>query len=64
VWEQCDEIWDVIWPIGFEEDFFREVKVVRSKSKGRREILNWVSSINYGHVSASTRYRKGKSHVQ
>jgi hypothetical protein len=48
----------------FEEDFLREVEVARPKSKGRREILNLVSSINYGDISASTRHRKGKAHVQ
>jgi hypothetical protein len=29
----------------FEEDFLREVKVVRPKTKGKKEILNLVSSI-------------------
>jgi hypothetical protein len=48
----------------FEEDFLREVKVARLKSKGKREILNLVSSINYGDASASTRHRKGKAHVR
>jgi hypothetical protein len=47
----------------FEKDFLWEVKVVRPKSKGRREILNLVSSINYGDTSASTRHRKSKAHV-
>jgi len=47
----------------FEEDFLREVKVVRPKTKGRREILNLVSSINYGDASTSSRHRKGKAHV-
>jgi len=31
-----------------EEDFHRVVKVARPKTKGRREMLNLVSSINYG----------------
>jgi hypothetical protein len=48
----------------FEEDFLRKVKVVHLKTKGRREILNLVSSINYGDASASTRHRKCKAHVQ
>jgi len=46
----------------FEEDFLREVKAMRPKSKGRREILNLVSSINYG--DASTQHRKCKAHVR
>jgi hypothetical protein len=48
----------------FEKDFLQEVKVAHPKSKGRREILNLVSSINYGDASASTRHRKGKAHVR
>jgi hypothetical protein len=47
----------------FEEDFLLEVKVVRLKTKGRMEILNLVSSINYGDARASTRHRKGKAHM-
>jgi hypothetical protein len=47
----------------FEEDFFREVKVARPKTKGRSEILNLVSSINYGDASAFTWHGKGKAHV-
>jgi hypothetical protein len=41
----------------FEWDFFQEVKAARLKSKGRREILNLVSS-NYGDASASTWHKK------
>jgi hypothetical protein len=41
----------------FEEDFLREVKVVRPN-------LNLVSSINYSDASASTRHREGKAHVR
>jgi hypothetical protein len=47
----------------FEEDFLRKVKVARLKFKGKREILNLVSSINYGDASASTRHRNGKAHL-
>jgi U3 small nucleolar ribonucleoprotein component len=47
----------------FEDDFLRKVKVARPKTKGRREILNLVSTINYGDASASSRHRKGKAHV-
>jgi hypothetical protein len=38
----------------FEEDFLRKVKVARLKTKGRREILNLASTINYGDASASS----------
>jgi hypothetical protein len=48
----------------FEEDFLREVKVARLKSKGKREILNLVSSINYDDASVSTRHRIRKAHVR
>lgn len=37
----------------FEEDFLREVEVAHPKSKGRREILNLVSFINYGDASSA-----------
>jgi hypothetical protein len=47
----------------FEEDFLREVKIARPKSKGRRELLNLVSSINYGDASASSWRRKRKAHM-
>jgi len=47
----------------FEYEFFQKVKVARLKTKGRRKILNLVSTINYGDASASSWYRKGKAHV-
>lgn len=47
----------------FEEDFLWEVKVAHPKTKGRKEILNLVTSINYGDASASTRHMKGKARV-
>lgn len=47
----------------FEEDFLREVKVARPKTKGRREILNLVSSSNYGDASVSSRHMKSKAHM-
>jgi hypothetical protein len=34
-----------------EEDLLRIVKLARPKNKGRREVLNLNSSINYGDVS-------------
>jgi len=46
-----------------EEDFYREAKVARPKSKGRRELLNLKSSISYGNASASSRQWKGKAHM-
>jgi hypothetical protein len=42
----------------FEEDFLWDVKIACLKSKGRREILNLVSSINYGDPPLGV--RKGR----
>jgi hypothetical protein len=46
-----------------KEDYHRGVKATFPKTKGRREVLNLVSSINYGDSSASSRLRKGKAHM-
>jgi hypothetical protein len=46
-----------------EEDLLQIVKLVRPKNKGRREVLNLNSSINYGDASVSSRRGKGKAHV-
>jgi hypothetical protein len=46
-----------------EEDLLQIVKLVRPKNKGRREVLNLNSSINYGDASMSFRPGKGKAHV-
>jgi len=47
----------------FKENFLQKVKVTRPKTKGRKEILNLVSTINYGDASVSSRHKKGKAHV-
>jgi hypothetical protein len=46
-----------------EEDFHRKVKVARPKTKGRRELLNLNSFINYGNVSTTSRREKDKAHM-
>jgi hypothetical protein len=46
-----------------EDDLLRIVKFVRPNNKGRREVLNLNSSINYGDASVSSRRGKGKAHV-
>jgi hypothetical protein len=43
-----------------EEEFLREKMIARQKSKGKRELLNLQSSVNYGGASDSSRRRKGK----
>jgi hypothetical protein len=35
----------------------------RQKSKGKRELLNLHSSINYGDANYRSRRRKGKAHM-
>jgi hypothetical protein len=47
----------------FEEDFHRGIKATCPKTKGRQEVLNLASSINYGDSSAFSRRRKGKAHM-
>jgi hypothetical protein len=46
-----------------EEDFQREKMIGRQKSKGKRELLNLYSSINYGDAKVPSRSRKGKAHM-
>jgi hypothetical protein len=45
-----------------EEDLHQEVKVACSKSKGKRELFNLKSFVNYGNSYTSNRRRKGKVH--
>lgn len=44
-----------------EEDFFRGNKGKRLKTKGRRELQNLKSSINYGDASVPSRSTRGKA---
>jgi hypothetical protein len=37
--------------------------IARQKSKGKRELLNLQSSINYGDVETSSKRGKGKAHM-
>jgi hypothetical protein len=46
-----------------EEDFQREKMMARQKSKGKRELLNLHSSIDYGDAKVPSRSRKGKAHM-
>jgi hypothetical protein len=46
-----------------QEDFHLVAKVARLKTKGRREMLNMKSFINYGNASTSSWRRNGKAHV-
>jgi hypothetical protein len=46
-----------------EEEFHWEKMIVHQQTKGRRELLNLKSSINYGNVSAPSSHWKGKAHM-
>jgi hypothetical protein len=46
-----------------EEEFHRESMVACQKTKGRREMLNLKSSINYGDDYATSRRWQGKAHM-
>ena len=58
----CDEEEDPYLAMldDMEEDFLRVMDVARPSAKGKRELLNLKSSVNYGIASASSRRRKGK----
>jgi hypothetical protein len=77
VWEDDVDFWDVLpldWALegafgeealaiqdAMEEEFQRDKMISRQKSKGKRELLNLHSSINYGDIKPSARSRKGKN---
>jgi hypothetical protein len=73
-WEEDNEFWDGLpldWaldgafeealaiPDVMEEEFLREKMLACQKSKGKRELLNLQSSINYGNRLVSSKHRKG-----
>jgi hypothetical protein len=76
VWEEDVDLWDVSpldWALegafgdealairdAIEEEFQRDKMISRQKSKGKRELLNLHSSINYGDAKSFARHRKGK----
>jgi hypothetical protein len=79
VWEEEDDYWDglpldwasdgafgeeamAIWD-AMEKDFQRDKMIARQKSKGKMELLNLHSSINYGDAKDPFRRRKGKAHM-
>jgi hypothetical protein len=47
-----------------EEEFQQDKMIARQKSKGKRELLNLHSSINYGDDLVPFRRRKGKAHMK
>jgi hypothetical protein len=46
-----------------EDEFYREKMIARQRTKGRRELLNLKSSINYGDASTPSRHWKCKVHM-
>jgi hypothetical protein len=74
VWEDVNDFWDGLpldWDMdgdfeeealairdAMEEEFLRKKMIARQKSKGKRELLNLQSSVNYGVASDSYRRRK------
>jgi hypothetical protein len=44
-----------------EDEFHRDKMIARQKTKGKRELLNLKSSINYNVASAPSRREKGKA---
>jgi hypothetical protein len=51
------------FPDAIEEDFLQIVKFARPKNKGKREVLNLNSSINYDDASVSSWRGKNNAHV-
>jgi hypothetical protein len=76
VWEEDVDLWDLLpldWASDgafveevltirdvMEEEFQRDKMISHQKSKGKRELLNLHSSINYGDAKPSARHSKGK----
>jgi hypothetical protein len=77
--EEEDDFWDGLpldWALegdfgeealairnAMEEDFQPEKMIARQKYKGKMELLNLHSSINYGDAKGPSRSRKGKAHL-
>jgi hypothetical protein len=61
-WDGVEDV-DMSFPLldAIEEDFLRGNKGKRLKTKGRRELQNLKSSINYGDASGPSRSRRGKA---
>lgn len=46
-----------------EKEFQREKMITRQKSKGKNELLNLHSSINYGDAKNPSRSKKDEAHL-
>jgi hypothetical protein len=79
VWDEDDDLWDGMpldWAVdgvhgeeflairdAMEEEFYQDKMITRQKTKGKRELLNLKSSINYGDANTSFRRWKGKAYM-
>jgi hypothetical protein len=62
IYSDEDEDLTLVLSNAVEEDLHREVEVARPKSKGKRELFNLKSSVNYGDTYTSNQRRRGKAH--
>jgi hypothetical protein len=53
----------ILDPSVSKEKFHQETMVAHQKTKGRGEVLNLKSSINYDNDCATSQRRKGKAHM-
>jgi hypothetical protein len=62
-WEKLFKEWTVIEEHSERFRAIMDEMIKRQKTKGKRELLNLQSSVNYGAIKASPRCRKGKAHM-
>jgi hypothetical protein len=64
-WERLSEEYE--WNVSEEHNerlrAITKEMIKRQKTKGKKELLNLQSSVNYGDSKISSRCRKGKTHV-
>jgi hypothetical protein len=65
IWERLSQeyAWTVSEEYGERIRAITEEMIKLQKTKGKKELLNLQSSIDYGDSKTSSRRRKGKSHV-
>ncbi len=63
LWESLSKIWTVTVEYGERFKTIVEESIECQKMKGKRELLNLQSFVNYGAIKASPRCRKGKTHL-
>jgi hypothetical protein len=58
-----EEDWTLALLNEVKENFLCDIKVMQPKTKGKKELLNLESIINYGIASGPSQRRKGKTIV-